>query len=84
MSVASIATIKDRVMNGRSTLAIFNARRLNPSKHRGTLNAVFANTVECHRWIKKHGALCIVSHTMGDQAVEDALQTAKEECKNDY
>lgn len=84
MSISSIRVIHDRVMSGGSPIAIFDARRRKDIVTKpGSLDAVFADTVECKRLISTRNPyyICTVDKKMGEEAVVNVLKVARDKCK---
>lgn len=76
MSISSIGVIDERVRNSESGIAIFNGRRRGGK--RGSLDAVFADTFETVKAIKRRDInyICTLNRKMSDLEILSKLDAA--------
>lgn len=77
MSRSSIEIIADRARNSEFGIAVFNGRR--NGGERGSLDAVFANTYETARAIKRRDInyICTLNSKMSDAEILSKLEAAE-------
>ena len=73
MAISTISIIKGRVLDSASPIAIFSGKKVGGKG--GSLDAVFANTVECKRMIKNRNIhyICTLDSKMKEDDINRML-----------